>query len=101
MPFLQERLPSKTYNRNDNMKAITESFLINAKLAGSGKICMLVSLFNNDTDIILLPTHEALKKVLVKAEEQRIIISEDRIKVIANYFTDDEAKITQKIKSKD
>jgi hypothetical protein len=57
---------------------------------------MLVSLFNNETDIMLLPTHEALQNVLVKAEEQKVKISEDRIKVIANYFTEDETKITQK-----
>ena len=84
IPFLQERHPVKVYNRNDNIKDITDSFLINAKLAGSGKTWMLVSLLNNETDIMLLPTHEALQNVLLTAEKQGVKISEDRIKVIAN-----------------
>jgi hypothetical protein len=90
---MYEKKEMKTYNRNDDIKNISESFLTNAKLAGSGKTWMLVFLFNSDTDIILLPTHEALQNVLRTAKDQGVYIDEDRIKVIANYFTEDETKI--------
>ena len=96
IPFLQERHPSKVYARSDDIKAITNSFLIQAQIAGSGKTWTLISLFNNETDIMLLPTHEALQNVLLTAKKQGVTISDDRIKVIANYFTEDETKITQK-----
>jgi hypothetical protein len=42
-----------------------------------------------------LPTHDALGNVLVKAKEKGICISEERIKVIANYFTEDETKTSR------
>ena len=94
-PFIHEKKEIKIYKRDDDIKSLSESFLINAQLAGSGKTWMLVSLFNNESDIILLPTHEALQNVLRTAKDQGVIIDEDRIKVIANYFTEDEAKISR------
>ena len=92
-PYFVEKKETKIYKREDNVTEIQESFLINAKLAGSGKTWMLVSLYDNDT-LILLPTHEALQNVLRTANEQGIEVDPDRIKVIANYFTEDYNKIS-------
>ena len=36
-PFIREKKAIKIYNRDDDAKSITDSFLINAQLAGSGK----------------------------------------------------------------
>jgi hypothetical protein len=92
-PYFAEKPETKIYKREDNVTEIQESFLINAKLAGSGKTWLLVSLYNEDT-LVLLPTHEALQNVLRTAKEQGIKVDPDRIKVIANYFTEDYNKIS-------
>ena len=77
-PYFINVVPRKTYKREyysdmtkfqEDVDSLTDSFLIHAKLAGSGKTWQLVSLFNNETDIILLPTHEAVQNVYA---QQRI-----------------------------
>ena len=83
-PYFVNVVSKKTYKREDysaskfqvDVNSLTDSRLINAKLAGSGKTWLLVSLFNNETDIILLPTHEALQNVLRTAKDQGVTIDE-------------------------
>ena len=63
--------------------------MINADGAGYGKSVLLLMLFDNDNDVILVPQHENRRDLISKAKVFKIKLDIKRIHVMADFFNDE------------
>jgi len=86
----REKYPYEAYNTDflEDVRKLN-SCLINAGGAGYGKSVLLLMLFDNDNDVIIVPQHANKKSLLADAKIFNIKIEDKRIHVMADFFNDE------------
>lgn len=96
--IIKDICPTKIYRENYSYEKYNTEFLedvrklnsclINAGGAGYGKSVLLLMLFDNDNDVIIVPQHANKKSLLSDAKVFNIELEDKRIHVMADFFTD-------------
>lgn len=97
--ILKKIIPTKIYREQYPYEKYSTGFLedvrklnsclINAGGAGYGKSVLLLMLFDNDNDVIIVPQHANKKSLLSDAKIFNIKLEDKGIHVMADFFTDD------------
>ena len=86
----RDKYQYETYNTVflEDVKKLN-SCLINAGGAGYGKSVLLLMLFDNDNDVIIVPQHANKKSLIADAKIFNIKLEDKRIHVMADFFNDE------------
>ena len=86
----RDKYQYETYNTDlfEDVKKLN-SCLINAGGAGYGKSVLLLMLFDNDNDVIIVPQHANKKSLIADAKIFNIKLQDKRIHVMADFCNDE------------